>query len=1205
MNDRSTWDRWAGAALVFGFGAFPLFAQALLFRSYLTVFEGHEFAVGCFFGSWLLWLCAGALVGTRLTWLDRVGARIALLPLLYVPAFAIQYILISGARDIAGIPSYEFFPLAQVVPVSLLANAPVSFLTGLLFTRACSWIAQERRLPLAYVYAVESLGSFAGGLAGTATLAAGCSVVRGLAGATVLLLIAAAVDLGRTGKRAMAAATVAAALVLGVGMVRGVDERVADRVRAGLWQRLLPGGSYAGHFATPQGEYLFGSYGEQFNVIAGRSIAETVPELERASEIVALHLAQKPDARRVLVIGPGAYAVCARFLDLPQIEHVTWLHTDPAYPPFMLAALPGRLRIDNRRFDAPAIDARDALAGEGATYDLVVVKLPDATTLVLNRYFTGDFFAALKRRLAPDGLVGVRVSGGENFLGGDLAYLGASAWLGLQEHFAHVGLKPGDDTWLLASDTLDIADDPDTLIRRFEGAPGSNRIYPAEGLRTLYPRDRIAFQSAVYRRTVAVTPRELLVTTDEKPRAMLNGLLLAAKQAGGGEGQRRAIQAFALVGLRVTAIALGFFVVLRAIFVRKHVRDGGGRVFDGAYLVFSTGFVGMASAVLLMFLFQARFGSLAVQAGLLSALFMLGLYAGSVSSRFALDRRPDRAGRWLAAAMALHVALLAALAAHRGPLSAPAFHALFLACGACTGAYVPVAAIRLRRRFDDASSGAAFVAFDNLGGAAGGVVAALVLVPALGTVATLAVLAFTVLSNVVSFVRCRPPIPEQAQKGQPPGCPRACGSVPLQDRGGVPFHVVSAEPVQQEDLFDRWRHPAGYALAGLALAWLAGSMLLHNTPVFKSGAPLLRAARAMIGTNTLRLVAMPESRPEQPDYYAVVDPDGAARGYVLSSARFGGGARGYGGRLVLAVMTEPDGKVLDLRVIESRETPSYLARVVPWMKTLRGRNAFDDEWVGRVDGVSGATFTSEAVLRSLQQSGRGFAAVALKRGPGPEQVAAGPGLRVERGAVAVLVLVLVALVAHVRPSRGLRRIILLTALVVAGLHLNAQYAMDQVLALVSFAWPEPGLTLPFMMVVVVPLVVFLFGNVYCGYVCPFGALQELAGDLWPRAWRVDPCKPAWRYARAVKFAILFAMLVWFGAGLQREVAGADPLVSVFTADRLLSPGWWVGGLLVLSLVSRRFWCRNLCPAGAFLSVVGAVRPLARRWPPVQPQFCDL
>ncbi|MHC5052880.1 MAG: hypothetical protein ACYTGK_20010, partial [Planctomycetota bacterium] len=152
--------RRAWAAVVFALGFFALVAQALLFRSFLASFEGNELGIGAFFGTWLLWVATGAVLGRAVARRRDLGPpHVALLALVYLPAFVLQDQLIGSARAIAGVAAYELFPLHKMVLASLLANAPTSLLTGFLFTLACRCSADEAVLPVARVYVLESLGA--------------------------------------------------------------------------------------------------------------------------------------------------------------------------------------------------------------------------------------------------------------------------------------------------------------------------------------------------------------------------------------------------------------------------------------------------------------------------------------------------------------------------------------------------------------------------------------------------------------------------------------------------------------------------------------------------------------------------------------------------------------------------------------------------------------------------------------------------------------------------------------------------------------------------------------------------------------------------------------------------------------------------------------------------------------------------------------
>jgi uncharacterized protein with FMN-binding domain len=99
---------------------------------------------------------------------------------------------------------------------------------------------------------------------------------------------------------------------------------------------------------------------------------------------------------------------------------------------------------------------------------------------------------------------------------------------------------------------------------------------------------------------------------------------------------------------------------------------------------------------------------------------------------------------------------------------------------------------------------------------------------------------------------------------------------------------------------------------------------------------------------------------------------GQVIGYVTT-----GDAVGYGGPLELAVAVDPQGKVTDFVVIDHVETPDYLVRVkndgLPDL--LIGKSCQDPFRGGQdVDGISGATFTSHAIIAAMGEGCRQVAA---------------------------------------------------------------------------------------------------------------------------------------------------------------------------------------------------------------------------------------
>ena len=143
--------KFARSLLIFSYGFFTIAAQSLLFREFLTTFEGNDISVGIFFASWFLWVGLGATIvyKTRII-TEKLIPNVEFLFLCYLPAFALQLILIIQARELAGIESYKLWSVWGIVVVSTIVNAPVSIVTGMLFPIICRWIEKDHGITVRY-----------------------------------------------------------------------------------------------------------------------------------------------------------------------------------------------------------------------------------------------------------------------------------------------------------------------------------------------------------------------------------------------------------------------------------------------------------------------------------------------------------------------------------------------------------------------------------------------------------------------------------------------------------------------------------------------------------------------------------------------------------------------------------------------------------------------------------------------------------------------------------------------------------------------------------------------------------------------------------------------------------------------------------------------------------------------------------------------
>ena len=139
-----------------------------------------------------------------------------------------------------------------------------------------------------------------------------------------------------------------------------------------------------------------------------------------------------------------------------------------------------------------------------------------------------------------------------------------------------------------------------------------------------------------------------------------------------------------------------------------------------------------------------------------------------------------------------------------------------------------------------------------------------------------------------------------------------------------------------------------------------------------------------------------------------------------------------------------------------------------------------------------------------------------------------------------------------------------------------------------------------------PMTVVLWGAVvlsavawgrgtFCGWLCPFGALQELvskaANALGVRQVRIPDRVDA--QLKKLKYGVLAAIVLvaCFSVGWTDRLVEVEPFKTSITL--LFDRSWpfvaWAGGLVVLSASFYKGYCRYLCPLGAGMVIMGRLR----------------
>ncbi len=197
------------------------------------------------------------------------------------------------------------------------------------------------------------------------------------------------------------------------------------------------------------------------------------------------------------------------------------------------------------------------------------------------------------------------------------------------------------------------------------------------------------------------------------------------------------------------------------------------------------------------------------------------------------------------------------------------------------------------------------------------------------------------------------------------------------------------------------------------------------------------------------------------------------------------------------------------------------------------------------------------------------------------------------------------LVKHPVLTDRIRLVYLTFTLFVIGWYFNAQLSVVNILAMFNalvsgFDWNY------FLME---PLIFILWGSVaaallfwgrgpYCGWLCPFGALQELLNRI-AKKLKIRQIKVPWSIHERIwtfKYIIFLGLfgLSLYSLGTAEIFAEVEPFKTAIILKFMREWPYVLFALAVLipGLFIERFYCRYLCPLGAALAIPGRMRMFA-------------
>ncbi len=320
-----------------------------------------------------------------------------------------------------------------------------------------------------------------------------------------------------------------------------------------------------------------------------------------------------------------------------------------------------------------------------------------------------------------------------------------------------------------------------------------------------------------------------------------------------------------------------------------------------------------------------------------------------------------------------------------------------------------------------------------------------------------------------------------------------------------------------------------------------------------------------------------EEDEEVPGRVSVFGDTGDLLGHVVSSAGYSDHIRGYAGPTPVLIAKTPAGRISGLALLENTETPSFVENVVSSdlldrFDGLQWREAITKD----VDAVTGATATSKAIINTVRHR------LSLMEPRLDARVDAGKRWDLVI-TIIIGVMALMAATIDFRHKKAFRKSVLLVSLVWLGFARAELLSMD-VIADWAISGVVTGAALGLFVIFLLSVGFSLVtgGRLYCGYICPFGALQEFAG----RASSGKVCLSRGIFVCLSKIRYALLLVIWAGLFFfpALDLTLFEPFTAFVPWAAAMSVILLAAVSLVLSFFVFRPWCSFLCPTGAFLDM---------------------
>jgi spermidine synthase len=610
-------------------GIWAMIAQIILIREFFVIFCGNELIFGIIIGAWLIGVGIGAIsagiLSKRLKDDHSLFIYSQIIALIILP---LAIFLIRNVRHILQIPIGLMIPFMPTVIMSLLIVIPTTFIIGFCFP-----LASRIFKNIGTVYILEGFGSFLAGVVFSFLLAGHIDHFTIIFITSILVVLNLAL-LSKSSNKLICPAFVRQRwiylliLLLITIAIFNIGLRLDNFSSQLRLKSINPRMQMLKSVDSKYQNIIIAKLQDQLSLLSDGRFLFSFPDEYNQEMFINLLMAQHPHPQTVLLIGSGIAGEIYQILKYP-VKRLDYVELDPKLiritRPYLLEK--DRDVLGDKRLSIFFSDGRRFINKTRAKYDLIIVNISDASTAMLNRFYTKEFFAEIKHILKKSGTFTTSISSAVNYIGPDIEKYVGSIYKTLKTAFEYVIVVPGDRNQFFCSMSEGIVSkDATVLEKRFLAKKIKNLYFQPELFRNIFFHARVKFLQE------SLEKIHVPINTDAQPISYYYNLILWNLFSGS-----KSINIFRKLSqidlFKISFIFLGIFLFIRLAYIGiKKESYFGQKRFNSYWAIFTTGFAAMAFEVILIFSFQNIYGYAYEMIGLIIGIFMLGMIIGATFS---------------------------------------------------------------------------------------------------------------------------------------------------------------------------------------------------------------------------------------------------------------------------------------------------------------------------------------------------------------------------------------------------------------------------------------------------------------------------------------------------------------------------------------------------------------------------------------------